>query len=174
MNANELAAQLARRFEGFRARPYLCPAGIPTIGYGFTRYPDGRAVLLTDPPMTRDHADQMLVWFIRNRYLPEVLKLCMTLDRAEQIAAITDFNFNCGSSALKASTLRKRILAREWDRVPGELMKWTRGGGRVLPGLVTRRAAEAALWSATTANRSNRPCFSRSPDPTAWPIANRG
>jgi len=47
----EIAASLCRQFEGYRAKPYLCPAGIPTIGYGSTYYADGRKVTWEDPPM---------------------------------------------------------------------------------------------------------------------------
>jgi GH24 family phage-related lysozyme (muramidase) len=52
MDAVELAAALCRRFEGFFSHPYLCPAGVPTIGYGATYYEDGRKVTLRDPPIT--------------------------------------------------------------------------------------------------------------------------
>ena len=52
-----LAAKLCRRFEGLYLRPYLCPAGVPTIGYGSTVYENGMAVQLTDPPITRERAE---------------------------------------------------------------------------------------------------------------------
>ena len=47
----ELAASLCRQFEGYRAKPYLCPANVATIGYGSTYYADKRKVTLEDPPM---------------------------------------------------------------------------------------------------------------------------
>lgn len=143
--AVEIAAALIREFEGFRSRPYLCPAGVATIGYGSTRYPDGRAVRLTDKPITRETAEAMLQYSVRTIYLPAVLKLCPGIDDAKRLAAITDFCFNLGAGSLRASTLRKRINAGRWGEVPGELRKWVRGGGRVLPGLVRRREAEAGL-----------------------------
>lgn len=143
--AVEVAAELARRFEGCRLRPYLCPAGVPTIGYGATRYPGGLHVELTDPPITREIANDMLLHSVRTIYLPAVRKLCPGIDTPERLAAIIDFTFNLGSGSLKASTLRRRINAGRWVDVPKELRKWNKGGGRVLRGLVIRRDAEAAL-----------------------------
>lgn len=140
-----LAADLCRRFEGQRLKPYLCPAGVPTIGYGATRYPDGRAVRLTDPAITAADADRALRWSLRNTYLPAVLAACPGLTNARRLAAILDFTFNLGAGNLRASTLRKRINAADWSGAAVELRKWVRGGGRVLPGLVARREAEIAL-----------------------------
>jgi lysozyme len=73
------------------------------------------------------------------------MALCPPLDTDERVSAIADFSYNCGLGALEASTLRRRILAHDWDQVPVELRKWVHGGGRVLPGLVRRREAEIAL-----------------------------
>jgi hypothetical protein len=61
-------------------------------------------------------------------------------------SAHLSFVYNCGSGALRASTLRKVISARRWEEVPGEFAKWRTGGGRVLAGLVRRRKAEADLF----------------------------
>jgi len=143
--AVQVAAALARRFEGLYLRPYLCPAGVPTIGYGATRYPDGRAVTLNDPPITRVVAEVMLLDQVRTIYLPAVLKLCPGIDTPERLAAIIDWTFNLGAGNLRASTLRKRVNASRWGDVPAEIRKWNRGGGRMLRGLVLRREAEAAL-----------------------------
>lgn len=143
--AVELAAELARRFEQLRLRPYLCPAGIPTIGYGATYYEDGRLVTLSDPPLTRKRAEELLQWMIRARYMPAVIRLCPRIDREGRLAAIVDFAFNCGINALRASTLRKRVNADQWDDVPRQLRRWTQGGGKRLRGLALRREAEIAL-----------------------------
>ena len=140
-----LAATIARQFEGFYSRPYLCPAGVPTIGYGATRYENGVRVTLQDPPITRERAEQLLQWELRSQCLPSVLRLCPGIDTPERLAAILDFTFNLGAGRLQASTLRRRINAGQWDGVPDELRKWVNGGGRRLPGLVARRDAEAIL-----------------------------
>ena len=140
-----IAAALARRFEGLSLTPYLCPAGVPTIGYGATHYDDGSAVTLLDPPITRERAHDLLLWMVRQEYLPAVRRLCPQLDSPERLAAIIDFAFNLGTGRLRASTLRRRINAEDWDGADVELRKWVRAGGRVLRGLVLRRAAEA-MW----------------------------
>lgn len=145
MDAVEIAAALARRFEGLRLSPYLCPAGVPTIGFGSTFYEDGTRVQLTDPPITRERAEALLLWMVRKVYLPAVMRLCPGVDSPGRLAALIDFTFNLGQGKLKASTLRRRVNAGQWGQVPAELRKWVRGGGRVLRGLVTRREAEVVL-----------------------------
>ena len=143
--ALEIASALARHFEGLYLRPYLCPAGVATIGIGSTRYEDGTPVTLADPAITPEYADRLLRFQLRHDYLPQVLALCPGIDTPERLAAILDFAYNCGTGNLRISTLRRRINAGDWESVPGELAKWVRGGGRVLKGLVLRRKAEAAL-----------------------------
>jgi lysozyme len=142
--ATPIACALARPFEGLRLRPYLCPAGIPSIGYGATYYLDGRPVTLNDPPISREAAERLLVVTMARVYVAGALRLCPTVGTARRLAGLGDFGFNLGLTRLKASTLRKRVLAGDWLGARAELSKWTRGGGRVLPGLVRRRAAEAA------------------------------
>lgn len=134
-------------FEGVYLKPYLCPAGIPTIGIGSTRYENGQRVSLTDPPITRERAEALLMWELQKECVPRVLKLCEKLPEwgPGAVAAILDFTYNLGSGNLASSTLRKRINAGDKAGARDELMKWVKGGGRVLPGLVRRRTAEAAL-----------------------------
>ena len=144
--ALNLAAGLCRQFEGLRLTPYLCPAGIPTIGYGSTRYADGRAVTLKDPPITAAQAGDLLLLTLRRDYLPGVLGASPGLaDKPGKLAAIVDFAYNLGVGAYRCSTLRKRIDAGDWAGARVELAKWNKGGGKVLPGLAARRAAEIKL-----------------------------
>jgi lysozyme len=143
--AMPVALALMRRFEGFYGKPYMCPAGVPTIGYGATYYEDGTSVTLIDPAITRERAEALLLWHVRTVYLPAVIKLCPGLDHPDRLAALIDFAYNLGGPALKGSTLRKRINAGDWDAVPGELRKWVRGGGKPLKGLILRREAEVSL-----------------------------
>lgn len=140
-----MAAALCRRFEGLRLRPYLCPAGVPTIGYGSTRYLDGRAVQLSDPPITATVANVMLLEDLRRVRLPVVLQLCPGVDTAPRLAALLDFTYNLGAGNLRASTLRRRVNAGDWPAVKVELRKWVRSRGIVLTGLVHRREAEVQL-----------------------------
>lgn len=142
MNVIEIAAALARRFEGLYLTPYICPAGVPTIGYGATYYENGKSVKLTDPKITKEYAEKLLVWMIQTKYLPDVLKLCPGVTDPIKLAGLIDFTFNLGSGRLKTSTLRKRVNTGQWDLVPTEYRKWTRGGGKILRGLVIRREAD--------------------------------
>lgn len=148
----DLATELCRRFEGFRAKPYLCPAGVATIGYGSTYYPGGRKVTLQDLPVAEPQARAMLVHELVETYAPGVIRQCpglLVLALAtgdwRKLNAIVDFAYNLGVGRLQTSTLKRKINAQDWPGVREQLMLWTRGGGRVLPGLVSRRKAEAEL-----------------------------
>ena len=141
-----IAAELCRQFEGLYLKPYLCPARVPTIGFGSTRYENGVKVQLSDPPVTRQRAEALLFHEL-STIQPTVLRLCPGLAAwgPGSLAAILDFAFNLGTGNLQASTLRKKINANDVGGAKQELQKWVRGGGKILPGLVRRRAAEAAL-----------------------------
>ena len=144
--AIEVAAALCRKFEGLRLKPYLCPAGIPTIGYGSTRYADGKAVTLKDAPITREEADELLRLTLRRDYLPGLLAASPVLAGSPQaLGVLGDFVYNLGLGAYRTSTLRKRVDAQDWPAVLTELRRWTRVRGQVLPGLVKRREAEAEI-----------------------------
>lgn len=143
--ALKVARELIRRFEGCVLTPYLCPAGIPTIGYGSTHYLDGTSVTLKDRAITVAYAEHLLLMSIYKAYLPAVLRLCPGIDSAHRLAAIIDFTYNLGGGRLQTSTLRKRINAGRWCDVPTELRKWVIGGGKPLRGLVRRREAEIAV-----------------------------
>jgi lysozyme len=140
-----IAAALCRRFEGLYLKPYLCPAGVPTIGYGATFYEDGTRVTLKDPAISRERAEALLLWHLLNVYLPAVAALCPDVDDAERLAALIDFTFNLGAGNLRSSTLRRKVNAGQWDQVPGQLLRWNKAGGQVLRGLTLRREAEAAM-----------------------------
>jgi lysozyme len=140
----EIAAALCRKFEGFSAKPYLCPAGYWTIGYGTVFKPDGSQVTQEHEPITKETAEEWLQHELRNNYCAGVLHASPVLARhPEVLGAITDFAYNLGVARYRASTLRKRINAEDWDGAKVELAKWIRGGGRILRGLVLRRKAEA-------------------------------
>lgn len=142
--ALRLVMALCIHYEGLYLRPYLCVAGVPTIGVGSTRYLDGTPVRLTDPPITKEHAMVLLRLRILRDFMPGVRALC-NVDEPGRLAALTDFAYNLGLGNLKASTLRKRVNAGRWDDVPAELRKWVYAAGRTQRGLVKRREAEIAL-----------------------------
>ena len=142
------AIELAKRFEGFhrvaradlgRAQPYICPAGYWTIGYGHLCDPK-------HPPITVAEAEIYLAHDLQSA-LVATLRYCPVLatEPDGRLAAIVDFTFNLGAGRLQASTLRRRINLLNWAEAASELRRWVYGGGKVLPGLVARREAEAAL-----------------------------
>ncbi len=138
-----IAIELCKRFEGFRAKPYLCPAGVPTIGYGSTYYTGGKKVSMDDAPISKEDAEKLLRHELSETYLPEVLRLCPVLKQhPRRLNAIVDFCYNLGAGNLQRSTLRRRINAQDWIGAEDELRKWVKAGGIVLPGLVARREAE--------------------------------
>lgn len=143
------AVELCKRFEGLHRRgtdgliyPYLCPAGVWTIGYGAT----GPDVAQGMQPWTVEQCQQRLLEDLA-RFTAGTLRLCPVLasEPEGRLAAIIDFAFNLGLGRLQTSTLRRRVNARDWPGAAEQLRRWVRGGGRVLPGLVLRREAEAQL-----------------------------
>lgn len=144
----QAAIELAKRFEGFqrvaksdpgRAQPYICPAGFWTIGYGHLCAP-------THPPITEEEGEVYMANDLQTA-LVATLRYCPVLatEPEGRLAAIVDFTFNLGAGRLQTSTLRRRINQREWAAAGQELRRWVYGGGKVLPGLITRRRAEAQL-----------------------------
>lgn len=145
--AIELAEELCKRFEGFRSKPYICPAGKATIGYGSTFYADGRSVTMQDAPMSEPAARALLQHELLHTYAPGVYRQCPILMFAPpgHLAAIVDFAYNLGVGRLQASTLRRRINQGNWVEAQYELRRWVMGGGKRLRGLVIRREAEIDL-----------------------------
>lgn len=129
---------LIRRFEGCKLMPYICPAGVYTCGWGSTGFDvfPGRA-------WTQEYADQRLEHDAL-KFARGTVAFCPQLD-GEALCAIADFSYNLGLGRLQASTLRRKVNAEDWEAAKVELARWVNGGGRKLPGLVLRRAAEAAL-----------------------------
>jgi lysozyme len=96
-------------------------------------------------PITEDEAEVYLARDLQTA-LAATLRYCPVLatEPEGRLAAIVDFTFNLGAGRLQTSTLRRRINQRDWAASANELKRWVYGGGKVLPGLVTRRTAEAA------------------------------
>jgi len=143
----ELLLPMLIRFEGVVLKPYLCPAGIPTIGIGSTVYENGTKVKLSDPEITRERAIELCRITVERDYLPAVMSLCPELDSPERVASIVDFTYNLGISALRTSTLRKKISAKAWDEVPAQLNRWIYSNGKPFPGLVARRKFEGLAFT---------------------------
>jgi lysozyme len=141
-----VARPLIKRFEGFRERPYLCSAGVPTIGYGSTYYLDGRRVTLKDAPIPEPEAEKLLDATIIRTYLPGVLEFCPGLANEAQAAAVLDFCYNLGVGKLRSSTLRRKINSGDYPGAANEFLKWNLAAGRPVRGLTIRCMARKALF----------------------------
>jgi lysozyme len=149
MKINQSSAKglnLIKTFEGLSLKPYLCPAGIPTISYGLTYYPDGRKVKMTDKPISEFEASSMLSHVLKH-YEQSVDSYTRDDITQGQFDALVSFAYNCGVSNLKSSTLLKKVNANPNDAtIRQEFLKWNKAGGKVLAGLTKRRTAEADLY----------------------------
>jgi lysozyme len=144
--ASKQALELIKKFEGFCSQPYLCPANVPTIGYGATFYEDGTKVKVTDPPINEERATQLLM-----NVLVQYEKAVDTLTRdditQQQFDALVCFSYNVGIQALKNSTLLKKINSNLLDPdIRTQFLRWNKAGGVILKGLTRRREAEANLY----------------------------
>lgn len=154
LRISQTGIDLICSFEGFRAAPYRCPAGIPTIGYGSTRYPGGVPVKMTDPPITEERAKRILAANL-DEYEKAVNRYVQVPLNQNQIDALVSFTYNCGPQNLRTSTLLRMLNQGDYAAVPSQLMRWTKAyvQGRyvTLKGLVRRREAEGALFARAVA-----------------------
>jgi len=140
MKTSEQGIELIKEFEQFAAEEYICPAGKRTIGYGHVIQPGEEFGTLTEEEATEllmqdlDHFEQCVCSLVR-----------VPISQS-QFDALVSFAYNVGGMALKKSTLLKCLNAGEYDSAADEFPKWNKGGGRVLNGLIRRRAAEKALF----------------------------
>jgi lysozyme len=137
---------LITSFEGFRAKPYICPAGVPTIGYGTTRYPNGVKVSMSDMEITKDKAIEYLRFDVY-RFELAVDAMCVDSINQNQFNALVSFTYNLGEGALKSSTLLKKLNVNPNDlTIKDEFQKWCFADGKKMEGLLRRRIAEAELY----------------------------
>ncbi|MBS7539397.1 lysozyme [Ancylobacter lacus] len=144
-HVNEEGLALIRQWEGLRLTAYRDPAGIWSIGYGHTDAAGPPAVrpglTLTEP----EAAELLRRDLARFETAVEAAVTVPLTDN--QFAALVSFVYNVGPANFARSTLLKKLNAGDHGAVPRELAKWTRAGGKALPGLANRRAAEAGLWA---------------------------
>lgn len=138
---NDAGLALIKEAEGKKLTAYICPAGKLTIGWGST----GPHVV-PGMTITEQEAETLLRDDLR-RFEEGVEKLVEVPLSDNQFSALVSFAFNLGVGALSKSTLLRKLNDGDYDAVPSELARWNKAAGRVLPGLVKRRAAEGELWS---------------------------
>jgi lysozyme len=145
MRVSAKCIEMIKHHEGVRYEPYRCPAGLWTVGVGHL-IGDGKTL----PPdwkrkFSTQEVDSILAADLR-RFERGVLRLCPVPLTQGQFDALVSFSFNVGLGALQRSTLRMKTNRGEKESAAKEFSKWTKGGGRVLPGLVKRRKDEATLY----------------------------
>ena len=166
MKLSKSGADLMHRFEGCRNKPYLCPAHIWTIGYGHVLYQEQIRLPMVrvegkDIPMIRKEmplrTEDNRVWTkdeIEELFAADVatfergvLRLVPgVVGRQGAFDALVSISFNFGLGNLQRSTIRMKANRGDWEGAAEAFMAWTKGGGKVLPGLVKRREAEKALF----------------------------
>ncbi|KQT82436.1 lysozyme [Methylobacterium sp. Leaf466] len=139
MKINDAGLDLIKSFEGYKDKAYLCPANVWTIGFGTTKgvkRGDTCTTLQAEAFLRRDLA-------IFEAAVDKAVKVDMT---PNQFSALVSLCYNIGGGAFAASTLVRKLNAGDVKGAQAAFASWNRGGGRVLPGLVRRRAAEAKLF----------------------------
>lgn len=136
---------LINTFEGLELHPYLCSAGVPTIGIGMTHYPDGKAVTMQDPPITELQANIMLAAVLIS-YANAVNRYVKVSVTQNQFDALVDFAYNLGNTALLTSTLLKKLNVRDFNGAAEQFLLWTHVNGKKSKGLMNRRMAERTLF----------------------------
>ena len=147
---------MIKHHEGVRFKPYRCPAKLWTIGVGHVLYPaqgalplDQRDAFQLKPEHNRtfskDEVDGILSADLQ-RFEVGITKLFPVVLTPGQNDALVSFAFNLGLGGVQRSTLRQKVLRGEIEEASNEFLKFTRGGGKVLPGLVKRRQDERSLF----------------------------
>ena len=144
------AIALVKKWEGLHkvkndglVYPYLCPAGVWTIGYGSTRHFDGSRIRADTAPLSPEECEQLMLIELRRCVVYALKNSPALLYHDEALGAISSFIFNLGSGNYYRSTLRRKINEADWVSARQEIRKWVWAGGRRLPGLIARRNEEA-------------------------------
>jgi len=130
---------LIKKFEGLELESYLCPADVWTIGYGSTKgVKEGMSI-------TEEEAEALLKKEAQEYcdYVKEYVSVTLTQN---QFDALVSWTYNLGPRNLKNSTLLEVLNKEEYDKVPEQILRWTKAAGKELNGLVRRRQAEADLF----------------------------
>lgn len=145
---SENGLNLIREFEGLRLNAYLDSAGIPTIGFGTTRYEDGSRVKIGDK-ITKQKAFHLLSRHLDNEVIPVIAVNVKSALQQHQIDALASLIYNIGAGNFRTSSVLKKINDNAGlKEIKNSWIMWNKAKGKVLPGLVRRRAAEFKMFSA--------------------------
>ena len=146
MKISENGLKLIKKFEGLSLKPYLCSAGIPTIGFGNTFYENMKKVTLQDETITEERADSLFNFLVTTNFVNVVNRLVIVDINQNQFDALVSFVYNLGSGNFEKSTLLKKVNQEDFIGASLEFEKWNRAGGKVLSGLTKRRLSEKELF----------------------------
>lgn len=153
-NIDSVGFVFLQQREVFSSKPYLCSAGVPTIGFGNTFYPDGRKVSMKDKPITKSYAIEIFEIVVAG-FVKDVNSLVTSNITQNQFNALVSFAYNVGSDididtiaeGLGDSTLLKKVNANPNDKtIAKEFAKWNKANGKVNNGLISRRQLETELY----------------------------
>lgn len=135
---------LIRDSEGFRDKAYRDTGGVWTLGFGTIKYPDGRSVKQGDT-CTREQAEQWLKSDCRwvDACLDKYVKATISQN---QFDALASFVYNIGESQFRSSTLLAKLNAGDYKVAAANFDRWIYDNGKIITGLVNRRAQEKALF----------------------------
>ena len=141
----EQAKNLIKKYEGFRSKPYHCPGGYPTIGYGHKLSNRKKKDLSGYAEITEELADKMLEETCDGiaEYIADTVEVDL---EAYQRDALISLVYNIGRGNFRKSTLLKKLNQEKFDDVPAQILRWVYAGGMKLKGLELRREAEADLF----------------------------
>jgi lysozyme len=165
MKVSEDGLALIRESEGFRGRAYRDAVGIWTIGYGHTSAAGAPAVKAGDE-ISRAEAEDILARDVA-AFADGVERLVTPMLSDAQFSALVSFAYNVGLGNFRSSGVLKAVNANDFAAVPQRLALWNKASGRVLPGLVKRRAAEAALFMTENVNVLPKPVEQQMGKPAA-------
>ncbi len=139
----QINTDIIRKYEGLRLDAYLCPAGVWSIGYGTTIYPNGKKVKQGER-ISKIMAERILEIDVQERIKAMRLPAHLT---DNQVSALVSFAYNVGVGAFLGSTLRQKVLLNDKDpSIRNEFLKWKIAGGKVFKGLLNRRHEESNLY----------------------------
>ncbi len=144
MKTSQVGINLIKHYEGFYSKPYRCPVGLWTIGYGHV-INDGRNLPIDcDRVFLKDEIDALLIADLK-RFERGVALYCPVQLTQNQFDALISFSFNLGLGTLQRSTVRQKINRGDFKGAVKVLFQYNKGGGKVLKGLTLRRQDEAKL-----------------------------
>jgi lysozyme len=145
MNINKATVGLVKEFEGFEARAYKCPAGVWTIGYGTTAAAGVGIVPVEGMTISKAKAEGYLQAAL-SKFANAISMEIVEPINENEFGAFVSLAYNIGSGAFKKSSALRHFNAGNKAAAADAMLLWNKAGGKVLAGLVRRRAAERALF----------------------------